>query len=182
MNEIFQEQYYEPSTPRKEVVAIIIVGIDKNTRYILFDCDVGNRHPFRFIGGKVDPTDLSLKHAIVREINEEIGVKTYPDILFLSEDPSFSISTKKISGSSGLLTDYQIHVFSPLSFIHNSYFSYSGVSGRRTIWMNLSTFSMLMERVPDIFFRQTISKEIIKYIHNTKILYRLSSQELSFSL
>lgn len=176
------DQCSKPSISKKEVVAIVIVGIDSNTRYILFDCDVGNRHPFRFIGGKVDSTDLTLQSALIREINEEIGVGTSPDTLIIPPEPSYTISTRKISGSSGLLTDYNIHVFSPHSFVGENTFSYSGVSGRRIIWMKFSTFTMLMNRVPDLFFRQTISEEVREYIFQTKTLYQLSSQELSFSM
>lgn len=168
--------------PKKEVVAVLILGIDEiDNRYLLIDCDVGNRHPFRFIGGKIDESDNTPQSAIIREVNEEIGLNTCPDVISIPPNPMTVIRTRKISGSTDLPTDYVIHVFTPLSFSDTKLFSYSGDCGQRILWMKESTFFMLYHRVSDLFFRQTITDDVLRYITGTKVLYPISSKELSYS-
>jgi hypothetical protein len=165
----------------KEVVAVLIAGTHTGERHLLFDCDVNNRHPFRLIGGKVESSDVSLRHAAARELNEELGEGTAPGALEISPDPAFTTRIRKISGSSGQLTEYAIHVFTPVMFTGEG-FRYSGDCGSRVIWMRYSTVMMLLGRVPDLFFRETISDDLLAFVRHTGTLYQISAPELCFSL
>lgn len=69
---------------------------------------------FRFIGGKVDPTDTSLEQSSVREKNEEAGINlecSRPEYLgsFLVDDPRYRQSEDKMM--TAVFLSYQLWGF-----------------------------------------------------------------------
>lgn len=165
--------------PKKDVAAIIILGKDKdNNKYILFDCNDGNRHPFRFVGGKIKLSDLSPLEGLIREVNEEIGKGTIPCVCNgVKNIPLSIINTEKISGSSNELTKYQIHIFVPESYESEKYFTYSGDCGHRLIWMSNRIFKQLFIKVPDLFFVPSITENVLNYISESDTLYQMNQRE-----